>query len=162
MKTSILQSILLDTDGTVTDIIRHITGDTIRVTKIEQRLVYDNEPRLLQLDEESRLLHRTILLSGRKHYLYAESVFVMDRMSEFMRTQLLESQVPIGQLWQQERMESFREIIERGSERNHSLLEYFPDLETDIFLYRTYLVYKGGEPLGLITEKFPTEYFRQD
>jgi chorismate-pyruvate lyase len=157
---SAYQNILLDTDGTVTDLIRHFTEENIRVTKLTQNIIRSDKPRGLELDSTQQLLHRQILLTGTKHYLFAESFFVIDRMSDFLRRELLESEVPIGLLWQREKLETFREIFEKGVESDKGLLKYFSDLSTPDFLHRSYRVYHGGVPIGLITEKFPLEYFR--
>ena len=157
---SVFQSILLDTDGTVTDILRHITGDDIAVTKISQQISQAQEPASLNLRTPQPILQREILLTGRKHYLHADSMFVVDRMTQSMREGLLKSDTPVGLLWQRERLESYREILARETERNESLLQYFPDLKTNLFYKRSYLVYSGHQPLGLITERFPAEYFR--
>jgi len=155
------QAILLDTDGTVTDLIRHYTGEDIHVTKLTQELITTDQPSALRLSAPTRLLHRCILLSGeQQHYLYAESFFVIDRMSDYLRHELVESQVPIGVLWQREKLETFREVLNREQETNAEIAQYFPNLQTPLFWSRQYLVYHGGEPLGLICEKFPVEYFR--
>lgn len=156
------QAILLDTDGTVTDLIQHYTGETIHVTKLTQDLIVADQPSALRLSAPTQLLHRRILLSGaQQHYLYAESFFVIERMSDYLRHELLESQVPIGVLWQREKLETFREILAREQETNEELGQYFADLAKPEFWSRRYLVYHGGAPLGLICEKFPVEYFRE-
>ena len=153
------QAILMDTDGTVTDLIRHFTGEEIAVTKLSQDVVSTAQPEALQLNNPSHLLHRRILLTGSKPYLYAESYFVIDRMSDFLRKELLESNVPIGLLWQREKLETFREILAKYCEKDEALQDYFKDLKQALFLSRSYRIYHGGLPLGLITEKFPASYF---
>ena len=159
------QSILLSTDGTVTDLIRHYTNENIEVTKLLQQVIDADKPDALELDRPQRLLQRKILLSGpTQHYLYAESFFVIDRMSEFLRKELLESNIPIGILWQREKLETYREILDHQLEHNTELLQYFPiaaKQKTDRggFLSRQYKVYHGGVVLGLITEKFPYCFF---
>ena len=156
------QAILLSTDGTVTDLIRHFTGEHIHVTKLSQSIIVDNQPVALQLNSPTQLLHRRILLTGSRHYLYAESFFVIERMSEYLRKELLESDIPIGLLWQREKLETFREIISSQCEDNRELIEYFSEAESNDakFMSRSYLIYHGGVPLGLITEKFPASYFK--
>jgi len=157
---SVFQSILLDTDGTVTDLIGHIVGEQIHITKLSQEIVTADEPEPLELPAPTQLLHRTILLSGAaQHFLFAESFFVIERMSDYLRRELLESQVPIGLLWQQEKLETFREILQQGRENCAALREYFPDINSDQFFTRSYRVFHHGAPLGVITEKFPVEYF---
>lgn len=163
---STFQSILLSTDGTVTDLVRHYVGEDIHVTKLSQQTIEDDKPEALELSEKEQLLHREILLSGpSQHYLYAESYFVIGRMSEFLRKELLESNIPIGLLWQREKLETFREILGHQFENNQQLQEYFPDVvnvgsNSVEVLSRRYKVYHGGKVLGLITEKFPAQYFR--
>ncbi len=162
------QSILLSTDGTVTDLIRHFTGEDIRVTKLLQEIIDSDKPQALELSGKQDLLHRKILLSGKnQHYLYAESHFVLDRMSEFLRKELTETDIPIGLLWQRERLETFREIIDCQLETGEELYPYFPSMldiceeEEKGFLSRRYKVYHNKKILGLITEKFPYTYFRK-
>lgn len=156
-----IQSILLDTDGTVTDIVHHYTGEAIKVKKVSQNIINSVLPTELQLQNPSSLLHRKILLTGKKPYLFAESYFVIDRLSQSMQEQLLNSDIPIGLLWQREKLETFREILTKTIEKNDELALLFPELKDNQFWSRTYLVYHSRQPIGLITEKFPTVYFQE-
>lgn len=154
------QQILLNTDGTVTDLIALLTGESIRITKLHQELVFERGPAALDLKEETSLLHRVVLLSGtEKHYLYASSYYVLERMPDRMQIQLLETDTPIGLLWKEARLEMYREVVEQKVETCPELCAYFSDMEGETFLSRSYVVHHGGSPLGLITEKFPSSYF---
>lgn len=154
------QQILLNTDGTVTDLIALLAGESIHITKLEQELIVDRGPAALELDDEQNLLKRVVLLSGKqKHYLYAESYFVLEQMPSSMQIQLLETDTPIGLLWKQARLEMYREVVEQKVESRPDLCLHFSDMEGESFLSRSYVVYHGGRPLGLITEKFPASYF---
>lgn len=157
---SMQQQILLNTDGTVTDLIALLAGESIHITKIQQELVVERGPAALELKEEQNLLKRTVLLSGKqKNYIYAESYFVLEQMPSSMQIQLLETDTPIGLLWKQSRLEMYREVVEQKVESCPELRSHFSDMEGETFLSRSYVVHHGGRPLGLITEKFPASYF---
>lgn len=157
---SMQQQILLNTDGTVTDLIALLAGESIRITKLQQELVFERGPAALALNEPQNLLRRIVLLSGKeKHYLYAESYFVLERMPQTMQVELLETDTPIGLLWKKARLEMYREIVERKSESCPELCPHFSAMEGETFLSRSYLVHHQQQPLGIITEKFPASYF---
>lgn len=157
---SMQQQILLNTDGTVTDLIALLAGESIRITKLQQELVHERGPAALALTEAHNLLRRVVLLSGKnKHYLYAESHFVLEQMPHTMQVDLLETDTPIGLLWKKARLEMYREVVEQRVENCPELGVHFSDMEGETFLSRSYLVHHGGRPLGLITEKFPASYF---
>lgn len=157
---SLLQNVLLTTDGTVTDLVALFSGEPIRITKLSQDIVQGSGPTELQLASPAPLLKRVILLSGReRHYLYAESCFVIERMAPAMQKQLLETETPIGLLWKEARLEMYREVVERKLEKQPDLMDYFTEAGDQRFLSRTYVVYHQRQPLGVITEKFPYRYF---
>lgn len=164
---SLSQQILLMTDGTVTDILSLLTGEPIHVTKLSQSIITDDLPAVLEIGEEDtnsakpiEVLQRDILLTGvRDNYIYAQSLFVVSRMSPSMQKNLLETDTPIGLLWKQEKLETYRDIISQGLTAAPELREHFPFTDSDDFLYRTYTVRHNQKPIGVITEKFPLGYF---
>lgn len=157
---SLKQKVLLTTDGTVTDLVALFSGEAIGITKLSQEIVRSAEPVQLELAEATPLLKRVILLSGTSgHYLYAESFFVVSRMPPELQAQLLETETPIGLLWKQARLEMYREVVEQRLEDRPDLLCYFASARDARFLSRTYVVYHGQKPLGIITETFPYSYF---
>lgn len=158
---SIFQRVLLATDGTVTDLIGIYTGEPIRVKKLEQLTRREMPAAQLQCQGPTRLLIRRILLSGvRRNYLYAESVFVLERFSESIQRQLLETDKPIGLMWKEERLETYREIIDQHLEAGSDIAGHFELPGAAEFVSRSYLIFHGGKPLGAITEKWPLSYFR--
>jgi chorismate-pyruvate lyase len=159
---SLFQRILLATDGTVTDLIALYAGEPIRVKKLVQTISEDSAPAELQCSGPTRMLSRRILLTGAtKTYLYAESQFVLERLSKSIQDQMLNTDRPIGLLWKEERLETFREIVRQSVEPYAAIAQYF-DLPTSApFVSRTYLIHHGGRPLGMITEKWPLSYFRE-
>lgn len=158
---SLFQKVLLATDGTVTDLIALYAGEPIRVTKLSQAVEIDGAREDLECTQPTPLLHRRILLSGAtRNYLYAESQFVLERLSTTIRQQMLDTDRPIGLLWKEERLETFREIVRQTIEPCPAVSEYFDLPSSATFVSRTYRVHHARKPLGVITEKWPVSYFR--
>jgi chorismate-pyruvate lyase len=162
---SLFQKVLLVTDGTVTQLIELYTGESIRVRKIENQIVGNHVvptavQHSLQTDDGNALLKRIILLCGEaKSYLYAESYFVMERLPADMRSRLETTNIPIGLLWREARLETHREIIAYHRERNADVAAHLGvDADAEL-LSRTYLLYTNRQPMGMISEKFPASYF---
>ncbi len=158
---SLFQKVLLTTDGTVTQLLELFTGAPIKVRKLEQGVVQGEQPQWLPTAAGERLLKRTILLcTEQQPMLYAESWFVIERMPPSMQQQLLHSDRPIGLLWREARMETYREIVAYQRQPGGLLSRHFGlDAEAEL-LARTYLIYHQHQPLGVITEKFPASYFQ--
>jgi len=158
---SLFQKILLATDGTVTDLIGLYTGEAIRVKKLGQSLEWEIAPPELRCDEITRLLNRRILLAGaQENYLYAESIFVFERFSTSIQCQLIDTDKPIGLMWKEERLETYREIVDQHIAPSPDIAPYFDLAEPAHFVSRTYLIHHNGKPLGSITEKWPVSLFR--
>jgi len=162
---SLFQKVLLVTDGTVTQLVELYTGESIRVQKIENQIVGndsapDSVQSILQTSKDDSLLKRIILLCGtEKSYLYAASWFVMQRLPADMRMKLETTNIPIGLLWREAKLETHREIIEYRRERNPAVSNHLSiDAQSEL-LSRTYLLYTNRKPMGVITEKFPAGYF---
>lgn len=162
---STIQRILLTTDGTVTEVVEIYAGESMRVMKLAQGLVpVERDVKALDLRKGHEVLSRRILLQGKfsgDNFLYAESIIVPDRLQETVRDGLLRCNQPIGYLIMENRMETFREILEWGSEVAGPLAEYFPIDENDSIVFRTYRIFANHHPIMQITEKFPESYFRR-
>jgi chorismate-pyruvate lyase len=63
-------------------------------------------------------------------------------------------------MWKHERLETYREIIDKRVEPSPSIARHFDLGESEPFVSRTYVIYHGGKPLGVITEKWPLSFFR--
>lgn len=155
------EKILLATDGTVTDLITLYADEPIRVQKLEQVACEQAAPPELACAKPTQLLVRKILLSGAtRNYLYAESHFVLERLPEFVRQQMLESDRPIGRLWKEARLETFREVVTQSVAPCAAVARHFEVAAIEPFVSRTYLVHHSAKPLGMITEKWPLHSFR--
>ena len=160
---SFLQRLLLVTDGRITDIVQAYAGETVEAVKLNQKLIIAGSHfSTLQLNCKSQLLDRSILLQGlntKNNYLYADSQIVLERLDADIRHELLFSRQPIGKLLRENKIETYREILDCGIEPAGLLGRYFGIKPSAELIYRTYLVLINGLPVMQITEKFPTTHF---
>ena len=161
---STFQRILLTTDGTVTDILESYLFEQIRVVKLSEQLIsLARELPSMGLKERTEVIVRKVLLQGkisRKNIIYAESIVVPENMEEKFRKALLETKVPIGKIWFEQKVETFKEILDSKKELAGDLADYFGIEPSDEMLSRTYRVVTNGKPVMTITEKFPESYFK--
>ena len=159
---SLFQKTLLVTDGTVTDLLRLYTHKEITVKKINQEIVLSGMKESKLCECETPILKREILLGHEaENYVYADSIFIFENMSRASQYALLETDRPIGLLWKEERVDTFRDIIEIRIELCDSLTSFFDVEKGTPFLARTYMIYNNMKTLGMITEKFPKTNFNE-
>jgi len=163
-KLSVFQRIILTTDGTLTEILEAYLSEKIKLVKLAETIepVAQNIS-LLDINCGQEVLQRKILLQGkisRNNWVYAESILVPDRLDEKLKNGLLVSQEPMGRLWLEHRLETFKEIVDSAREPAEDLADYFKIKRSDKLLSRTYRVFSGRSPIILITEKFPETFFR--
>lgn len=160
---SVIQKILLKTDGTLTEILELYLSEKIHVVKLSEEFVSATPDNLaLNIRKGTDVIERKILLQGqasRKNWLYAESLIVPDRLDEKFRHGLITSRIPMGKLWQENKMETFKEIIRYSREPAGHLADYFKITEKDDLLCRTYRVFSNRKAIMMITEKFPDCYY---
>lgn len=152
------QRILLTTDGMVTEILEAYLWEQMKVVKLFQES-FCLEDKIPSLNNEigCNVLQRKILLRGRlsqKNHIYAESIIIPDRLDEKIRDGLLNSNKPIGLLILENRLETFREILDCGKEKAQDLSAYFNIKKNDYLIFRTYRIFANRLPIMLITEKF--------
>lgn len=156
------QRILLVTDGTLTEILEAMFFERIRLVKVSQSVIPATASHaLLEPILGEPLLKRRILLQGvrsGRNYVYAESLIAVDRLGQSFRDELLDSGVPLGRLWLDHRLETFKELQEVRCLQAEKLAHYFECDEAESFLARTYRVFAAGRPVMVITEQFPTVY----
>ena len=160
---STFQRILLTTDGTVTDILEAYSFEQIRISKLSEQIVLlDHEIPQIGLKQGTEVIARKILLQGKislKNFVYAESIIVPERLDDQFKEALLETKTPIGKIWFEQRVETFKEILETSKESSEELSIYFNIKPSDNLLSRTYQVVTNRKPVMMITEKFPESYF---
>ena len=160
---SFLQRLMLVTDGRITDIVQAYSGETVEAVKLHQKLITaDSKFAVLQLERKQQIIERSIVLQGKEtktNYLYADSYLILERLDSEIRNQLIFSHQPIGKLLRENKVETYREMLECGIEPAGILAQHFQIEPTAEIIYRTYLVLIGGLPVMQITEKFPTTHF---
>lgn len=141
--------LLMNTDGTVTELIKLIAREDLKVIKLSSDV------------ESENVLLRKIYLQGRDsgiNWLYAESeIYLANLNADFMRD-LIENSIPIGTLWMKYRMETFKELKAKQYEMSSSMAESGFARGTPL-LSRTYDVYNSARIIMKITEKFPVEFY---
>lgn len=150
---TLLQKVFLSTDGTVTDLLALYSGGPIHARKVGQ--VLTDTP-------TGRVLHRQVLLENTNAtpYVYAESQFMYDRFSAALQRDLIETETPIGMLWQRERLEMYREIVERKSRMDDRVATLLNVSKDTLIFSRTYRIHHGGAQIGEITENFAATMLR--
>jgi chorismate-pyruvate lyase len=155
-----LQRVLLVTDGTVTAILEAAFLEGIQVVKLTQEVVKATRSHaLLQLSPEEAIVERRVLLRGvttGRNYVYAESLIAVSRMGPAFCRLLFDSDTPLGQLWLDQKLETYKEIVEMRCAAGDREAEYF-ERGSEI-LIRKYRVYSGGIPVMIIGEHFPRKF----
>ena len=156
-----LQRVLLVTDGTVTAILEAAFLEGIRVVKLSQDVVKAAPSHaLLQASPGEAIVERRVLLRGAatgRNYVYAESLIAVSRMGPAFCRLLFDSDTPLGQLWLDQKLETYKEIVEMRGAADGPGAEYFEGGGSEI-LMRKYRVYSGGIPVMIISEHFPRKF----
>ncbi len=162
------QRVLLITDGTVTELLEQYLNESIKVVKLYENIeedlnqLSDLQQELMPADERVFLKRKT-LLQGQNtlnNWLYAESVVIINNLEVNFRTDLLNSQEPIGKLWAKYRCETYKVIVGAGEELASELATHFNISANDKMIARTYTVSSNNKIIMIITEKFPYQFFR--
>lgn len=163
---STFQRILLTTDGTVTHMLEAYLFEQIQVVKLSEQLIsVSQDIPQMELTKGTNVIVRKVFLKGkisRRNFIYAESIVAPERLDESFRRELLETKTPIGKIWLEQRVETFKEIVDSGKEPANGLSDDFNIDPKENVLFRTYCVFTNRKPTMMITEKFPESYFRRD
>ena len=157
------QRILLKANGTVTAMLEAYLGESIHVVKLSEDLTKMKlELPNISLNQEEQVIARTVLLQGkrsRRNFIYADSLILINNLDERFSSQLLNTKIPIGKLWSEQKVETFKEILDSGTEQANELSNYFGIEPEEKLFFRTYSVSSQGKVTMIITEKFPESYF---
>lgn len=158
----LLQRILLISDGTLTDTLEAAFLEPITLVKLAVDIVPAPAPiEPLDLEAGTMMMQRKILLRAKRsgcNLVYAESFLVLDRLPKAFREGLVESNLPIGRLWSEQKLETWKEILTVERRPARELAEYFNSDEEAEILARRYRVFSAGRPTMLIAEHFPVHY----
>ena len=151
--------VLLVTDGTVTKTLEAYFGEAIEVHVLEHAERTSEVPYPdIEIEAGDRILHRYVRLLGRttrKVYAVAESVAVLEHISQQMRRQLIEEHKGIGELLREGRLETYRELLTATLTFAGRWAEHLNVAATESVLTRDYKIYQGGRAVLLIREVFP-------
>ena len=151
--------VLLVTDGTVTKTLEAYFGEAIAVDVLEHAETTSAMPYpQLDIAAGDHILHRYVRLLGRssrKVYAVAESVAVLEHISEHMRHQLVHEHKGIGELLREGRLETYRELLTANLTAASHWAEPLQIAATERVVTRDYRIYQGGRAVLLIREVFP-------
>lgn len=153
------QRALLAIDGTVTQFIEAWSLEPVAVRRIGQcnDSLESAEP-WLELDAGAPVIRRRVLLSGTqsgRFYAWADSLIAAGRIDVRMRGALDLQGGGIGRILIEAGLESRREALWYGREGPGGAPAVVTGLWSGDFLLRSYRVLVAGQPLMLITERFP-------
>lgn len=160
---SCFQRVLLKANGTVTAMLEAYLSEPIQVVKLSENLAkMQVDLPNIKLNKEEQVIARKVLLQGkisRLNFIYADSLILIDNLDEQFSNELLNTKKPIGKLWCEKKVETFKEVIDSGKEPANELSNYFSVEPEENLLFRTYSVSSQGKVTMIITEKFPESYF---
>jgi len=158
----LLQRLFLVTDGTLTDLVEAAFLEPVALRKVA--VVTSHAPEAiaeLEVEPGEMIMTRQILIYGTStdtNYVYAESLLAIDRLPEDFRRALVESDAPMGRLWSDHRLETWKELLKVHRVAASGLSDFFKSQPNSGLLSRTYRLVSGGRPLMLISEYFPEIY----
>jgi chorismate-pyruvate lyase len=160
--TELLQRILLTNDGTLTDILESAFLESIDLVRLETRLTQASTAvPALELEAGAAVMERKILLQGQRtgvNYAYAESIIATDRLEPDFLYQLIHLDIPIGRLWLENRLETWKQRLEMFRCPAGELAMHFAIDSHVELLARSYRVFNNRRPIILISEYFPQHY----
>ena len=153
------QRALLVIDGTVTRFIEAYTMEPVEIQRIRQDVCAPcDEHHWLEADASSEIMEREVLIRGGYSgtlFVYAISHVLTERLSPRIRNRLEVQGEGIGRIFEDERLETRREVLWFGRERFEILP---PALEPEgqmEFISRAYRIIVDGRPVVMINERFP-------
>lgn len=141
------------TDGSVTLLLEVLTGKTISVKTLEQRMekAAPEIANLLEIDEGDEVNIRLVTLSANGIvYVLARSLSAVKRMPPEVRNDLIRADIPIGRILRGNKLETRRDILKIEMVRP----EFFGDVPV---LSREYRIIHNGKVLIWINERFPVD-----
>lgn len=147
--------VLLTTDGTVTKSLQAYFWEPVMVENLGQdyRLLQEDAP-AIDLQKGARVLHRSVQLRGAESdliYTTARSLLRTELLASQNRTALEEGKVGVGELLRDSGLETYREIVALGQNKNQQG-------EVDR-IWRRYRIIMHQQPCIQITEEFPLKAF---
>jgi len=141
------------TDGSVTLLLELLTGKSVEVKTLEQKVIRAT-PKiadLLEIEAGDEVNDRLVSLSsGNTVYAMARSLAPIKRMPEAVRNDLMRADIPIGRILRDHRLETRRDILKMGIISSG----FFGDIPV---LSREYRIIYRGSTLMWINECYPVD-----
>ena len=155
------QRCLLAIDGTVTTFIEAYMQEPVEIRRLSQTtvpLIVDHP--WLEMPKGAMVVKREVLIEGkysRTLYVYASSLVVLERLSAAVRQRLDIHGAGLGRILNQTEMGTRREVLWYGAEHAKTAAGSVRSRTNGKFLTRTYRIINKGQPIALVTERFPAD-----
>jgi len=154
---------LLVTDGTVTKSLEAFFWEVVKVENLGQAVTtLDKDVNWLDAHRDDTVLRRRVRLVGADSgvvYAYAESLLRHQLLPAELQQSLIKGKIGIGELLRECGLETYRELLDFGTEPIGDLAPVFEGRGGSELIYRVYRIALHGDPVILITEKFPRAVF---
>ncbi|OPX76142.1 MAG: Beta-ribofuranosylaminobenzene 5'-phosphate synthase [Methanoregulaceae archaeon PtaB.Bin152] len=160
-----VQKFLLGTDGSVTQILESITGKSVVIRTLVQKVIPADRETAETLDiAEGELVNFRIVEIGIEEsgevLIYATSHTPINRLSPAFKDDLMKADIPIGRIISQHHIEARREILSaRVGPATDEMGRVFGICRNEPVLSRQYRIIHAEKPLIFIEEQFPYNRF---
>jgi beta-ribofuranosylaminobenzene 5'-phosphate synthase len=160
-----VQKILLGTDGSVTQLLESVTGQSVVIRTLVQEIVPADRTVAgnLSIAEGDPVNFRIVEITTEERgevLIYAISHTPVRRLSPEFRDDLMKADIPIGKIIRQHHIEARREILAaRVLPATEEAGRRFSICRSEPLLSRQYQIIHGGKPLIFIEEQFPYNRF---
>ena len=157
------QRALLVTDGTVTRFLEAYTLSPVKIVLLKQEMqTLTADHKWLRAKKGTQVIRRQVSLqtlncTGQPPtiHTYATSLIVLNRTPTIIRQGLELKSDGLGTLLQRSGLETRRDLLWCGVDQPQDLPENLAHLDETPFLTRTYRIVADGQPIMLISERFP-------
>jgi len=160
-----VQKFLLGTDGSVTQILESITGKTVVIKTLVQKIVPADRTAAdhLSIAVGDPVNFRIVEIKTEQDdevLIYAVSHTPVNRLSPEFKDDLMKADIPIGKIISQHHIEARREILNaRVLPASEEAGRIFTVCRNEPLLSRQYQIIHSGKPLIFIEEQFPYNRF---
>lgn len=141
------------TDGSVTQLLEVLTGETVEVKTLEQSVIKATPDiaKLLDIEVGDEVNNRLVTLNaGDTVYVLAKSLAPLKRMPQPVRDDLMRADIPIGRILREHKLETRRDILDMKIVQR----DFFGDVPV---LSREYRIIYENKVLMWINECFPVD-----
>ncbi len=148
---------MLDSPGTVTDFLEMLTGEPLVADVVRQSPVVLGPDNELEATAGHAATQRIAVLKGgttARSYVYAETVFLGERLPQPARVQLQRTNHPIGRVLVAHRLHPDRESLSTSGGPGGQPAPTVAELGSDTVWSRAYRLTIAGRPVFAIHEWF--------